>query len=234
MHRDRDDVNLLSNGSVDHSIEEHVSTATRISDSDQPSVMPSVDFDNTREKNGRIECIRLAQSIVFGIFVVGSILNFMVCLILYIQDFDFFGDVKKLWMPATCVVLRQACSCKCCMLSPIPPCICPFRFTKPDRCSLICPLQDTEPPLDSNCSAAGRKVQTMESYWSPGSPTCFMKFHRSAVVEYMLGDELRVSNIYDVSSMDNRLMVYMDGSLAERILRADRRGRYCQSGPEPC
>jgi hypothetical protein len=198
MHRDREDVNLLSSSSVEHNIEDLANDSTRNGDSDNPVAISPVEFNHPGVKANSNQCMRLTQTIVFGIFVVGSILNFMVCLILYVQDFDFFGDVKKLWMPATCVVLRQACSCKCCMLSPIPPCICPYRFTKPDRCSLFCPIQNMEPPLDSNCSAQEGRVQTMDSYWSPGSPTCFMKFHRSAVVEYMLGNELRVSNIYDV------------------------------------
>ena len=187
----RDDENLLSNRPLDHGHDDLPGSIHPIHNTD-------VDVDHPSVKIKRIQCNPFIASVFFCIFVAGSILNFMVCLILYVQDFDFFADVKQLWMPATCVVLRQACSCTCCMLSPIPPCVCPFRFTKPSRCSLICPIDDVEPPLDSNCSIPGRTVQTMESYWSPGSPTCFMKFHRSAVVEYILGGELRVSNIFDV------------------------------------
>jgi hypothetical protein len=147
-------------------------------------------------------CCSIPCQLFVAIFVVISILNFMVCLVLYVQDFDFFIDVRESWTPNNCVFLRKACTCTCCMIRPKTPCFCPFRFTKPDRCSLLCPIVDLGPPMDSNCSAgSGNIIDSIDSYWGPGKPTCFLKFHRSAIVEYELGGEKHTTVIQNVSDI---------------------------------
>ena len=196
MH-DCDDIHLIpsTSGDDDHSEQASVQVPAERHDihANTESTKPSQVLDSS------FGILRIICQIFLPFFIVISILNFMVCLILYVQDYDFFADIRDLWVPASCVILRQGCSCTCCVLRPQIPCICPFRFTKPDRCSLICPIDDLQPPIDSHCSAPGTFVDSIDSYWGPGKPTCFLKFHRSAIVEYKVGDAILVSNIQDVS-----------------------------------
>ncbi len=86
----------------------------------------------------------------------------------------------------------RGCSCTCCMLQPIQPCHCFGRHC-------VCPSDDL-PALDANCSVPGRVVMTMDSCVKPGSPSCFLKYHRSILVEYPVSpNDLAVSAIYEVS-----------------------------------
>jgi hypothetical protein len=135
--------------------------------------------------------------------IVGGILNFMVCLVLYVQDYDLFKDIRGVWNPSNCTILLRACSCTCCMLQPIVPCRCYGRKS----CSLLCPITDPQPPLDASCSVPGRVVQSMDSYWGPGQPSCFQKYHRSALVEYRdvaAPEDLVVAAAYEVGPHGRR------------------------------
>lgn len=130
------------------------------------------------------------------IVVIGGVLNFMVFLVLFVQDTDLYKDIRGLWTPAQCRILMRACSCTCCMLQPLAPCHC---YGRPDRCPIYCPIRHPQPPLDANCSVPGRVVQTTDSYWGPGRPSCFLKYHNAMLVEYARAPgELMVASVYEV------------------------------------
>jgi hypothetical protein len=133
------------------------------------------------------------------IVVIGGVFNFMVFLVLWVQDYDLFKDIRAIWIPAQCRILMRACACTCCMIQPAKPCHC---YGRSDHCSVYCPIRNPQPPLDANCSVPGRVVRSMDSYWRPGSPSCSLKYHSSILVEYALApnDHVVVAAAYEVAS----------------------------------
>jgi hypothetical protein len=142
--------------------------------------------------------VQNAAMVIAPFFIVGGVVNFMVFCVLWVQDYDVYEDIRNIWTSSKCLVLMRACSCTCCMLAPLTPCWCPARSTS---CSLYCPIEDPNPPLDAICRVPGRVVRTMDSYWKPGQPTCIMKYHNSMLVEYTdQQNQVQVASIYEVSS----------------------------------
>ena len=213
--------------SIDHTESNIVPQPAERFGMESTSDLSSADVEQTSIQGNFFHVFIMRCQIILLLFVVLSILNFMVCCVLYVQDFDFYEDVRSSWMPASCIILRKACTCTCCMIRPNPPCVCPFRFTKSDRCSILCPIQDLEPPIDSNCSIPGRTIDSVDSYWGPGKPSCFMKMHRSVMVQYDYGGRSFVANVLNVGLPSHP---FIRGANCPRLIRFIRYFKMTSSG----
>ena len=152
------------------------------------------------EKESRIQQLRKCAEPYVIVLAICGILNFMVCLVTYQMDYETSFNATALWIPTKCTLLLKACSCECCMIKPAVPCRCPVRFTHPSRCSLWCPLNNSFPLLNGECkSEDGDDIQTIDSYWYMGHPSCLLRFRRSALVEYSINSQVYTSAVYLVS-----------------------------------
>jgi hypothetical protein len=152
------------------------------------------------------QCYEISLRILACIVVIGGHLNFMVFLVLWVADYELHKNITGIWNKTQCNILIGTCSCTCCMLSPLVKCHCPWdrmqksytgRYYK--DCRNYCPMFDADPPLDASCNVPGRTVQTQDSFWGPGQPSCFLKYHRSATVEYNVSSHQRqVTEVYEV------------------------------------
>ncbi len=147
------------------------------------------------------KCFEQALPNLICAAIIGGYLNFMVFIVLKVQDNELHKNVEEIWNTAQCKIIIRTCSCNCCMLRPLVSCQCPYSDV--NSCESYCPMDDQQPPLDADCNVPGRTVQTQDSYWSPGRPSCFLKYHRSALVEYNVSsDHRQVAGIYEVCVLD--------------------------------